>query len=281
MDHILVPIDFSKDSINALDYALVIANKMNANVRLIYIKKEENFYPDFAKGFSSIKQKTAKEYFDELIDLVKAKCTNCTIDYKIREGHIYREITNQAKYDDAKMIVMGTHGVSGFEQYWIGSNAFRVVTNADCPVITIRYGFMKSEIKKIVLPIDISLFSRHKVPTVAGLAKVMGAEVHVVAVHETSQEEVIAKVQLYANQALGYLKEKNIQCSFKTIKGENITETTIEYAEKINAELISIITTQTEKMSNLWLGSYAQQMVNQSPIPVMTVRLNNIIKNED
>jgi nucleotide-binding universal stress UspA family protein len=278
MDQILVPIDFSKDSINALDYALIIGQKMNANIRLIYIKKEENFHPTFAEDFSSIKLKTAKDYFKILLSEYKNKCKNSTMDYKIREGHIYQEIINQAKYDDAKMIVMGTHGVSGFEEYWVGSNALRVVNNATCPVITIRYGYSPRIIKKIVIPIDISVFSRQKVPYVAEIAHALNAETYVIAVHETKQKEVVSKVEVYARQTYEYLTKNNIKSSIQTIGGENITDVTIDFARKIGAELISTITTQTENTRNLWIGSYAFQMVNHSPIPVMTVRLINVLK---
>ena len=50
-----------------------------------------------------------------------------------------------------------------------------------------------------------------------------------------------------------------------------ITDATIEYALKVDANLISIMTEQEKTTKNLWLGAYAQQMVNHSPIPVMSI----------
>ena len=58
--------------------------------------------------------------------------------YKIRKGKVHVEIANQAKYSDAMLVIAGTHGVTGFEEFWIGSNAYRIVTYAPCPVITVR-----------------------------------------------------------------------------------------------------------------------------------------------
>lgn len=278
MKSILVPIDFSKDSINALDYAINIAKKISANIRMVYVKKEENFYPEFYQDFGSIKLKTAKDYLEIL--LKEKQTPQLQIDYKIREGHIYKEIVNQAKYDDDSMIIMGTHGVSGFEEFWIGSNAYRVVTNAPCPVITIRYGYTKNDIKKIVLPIDYTFHSRQKVPTVADFAAILGAEVHVIAVHETDTEDVVTKAKLYAQQTYDYLSEKNIHCKLETIGGEEIENLTVKYAQKIDAGLISIIATQKERSKTLFFDTYAQRMVNHSPLPVMTVRLSNILKDE-
>ncbi|MFA5194156.1 MAG: universal stress protein, partial [Bacteroidales bacterium] len=56
----------------------------------------------------------------------------------------------------------------------------------------------------------------------------------------------------------------------------NITSATIKYAEQIDADLIIIMTEQEEELSNIWLGPYAQQMVNNSPIPVMSVHPKEI-----
>jgi len=60
------------------------------------------------------------------------------------------------------------------------------------------------------------------------------------------------------------------------IEADNITEATIEYAKKIDANLISIMTEQETKTSNLWLGPYASQMVNHSPIPVLSIHPEKI-----
>ncbi len=281
MSEILVPIDFSKDSINALDYAFILAKGIGANIRMIYIKKEENFDPTFIQESETIKINTVKQYFELLLERKKSLTNGIKLDYKIREGHIFREIVNQAKYDDSDYIIMGTHGVSGFEEFWMGSNAYRVVTHADCPVITIRYGYQVKQISKIVLPIDIFIFSRQKVPAVADLAARLNAEVHILSVRETDAEGVMEKINHYAQQTYEYLNDKNIKCIKESFLGENNTDITIDYAQKIGAQLIAIMTDQTENTVNFWINSsYAQQMVNHSPIPVMSIRLSNLLKNE-
>jgi nucleotide-binding universal stress UspA family protein len=194
------------------------------------------------------------------------------MDYKIREGVVYKEITNQAKYDDAYLIVMGTHGISGFEEYFIGSNAYKVVSNAPCPVITVRNGYTKKSLNKIILPIDVSRESRQKVPVVAELATMFDAEIHTVAVRETNAKNIVDKLEAYSEQVCDYFANKKVKCHTESIFGENITEMTIEYAKGVDADLIAIMTEQSENPKNLLLGAYAQQMVNHSPIPVLSVR---------
>ena len=60
------------------------------------------------------------------------------------------------------------------------------------------------------------------------------------------------------------------------VDAENTTLSTIEYAEKLNADLIVIMTEQEKTLSNIFLGPYAQQMINQSPIPVLAVSVKQI-----
>ena len=228
MKRIVVPIDFSEDSINALEHAIIMANKLQTHIRLIFVKKSRNFDVQFdlAKDEPEYK-KSVDHYFDMLIEKFRDKyLVSGIFDYKIRTGSIYREITNQAKYDDAYLIVMGTHGVSGFEEYMIGSNAYRVVSNAPCPVITIRLGYLPSELKRFVLPIDISRETRQKVPFIAELALKFGAEVKIVGVRETNRKAVIFKIEKYCDQVYNHLISLNIKCSKELIYGDNITKIT-------------------------------------------------------
>jgi len=273
MKRILVPIDFSGDSINALEHAIVMSNKLKTHIRLIFVKKSRNFNVNFdlTKDAPPYK-KSVEHYFNVLIDEFKHKyLVDGIFDYKVRLGSIYREITNQAKYDDAYVIVMGTHGVSGFEEYMIGSNAYRVVSNAPCPVITIRLGYLPTELKRIVIPLDISRETRQKVPFIAELATKFNAEIKIVGVRETNRKAVIFKIEKYCDQVYNQLVALNIPCTKEHIYGDNITAITLEYAKKVDAQLISIMTEQTEKAQNLWLGDYAQQMVNHSTIPVISI----------
>jgi nucleotide-binding universal stress UspA family protein len=270
MKKILVPIDFSADSINALELAISYANIIDANVRMIHVKKNKNFeMPFYFKDFDLVIGKSLDDFMNILIDKYKGEIKN-QFDYKIREGNIYKEITNQAKYDDSYMIIMGTHGVSGFEELWIGSNAFRVVSNAPCPIITIRNGFLNKKLKNIVMPIDLSNDTRQKVPFVTELAKYFNATVHIIGVSETTDIELNSRITKYTTQVEEYLKEKKVNCTKTILTGANITDLTIEYANKVKAELVAIMTEQV-KNTVFWLGPFAQQMVNHSPVPVLSI----------
>jgi len=271
MKNILVPIDFSADSINAFEHAIFIANKLNANIRLIHVKKNKNFEaPFYFKDFNLSVGKSVEDFMNVLINKYKQEVKN-QLDYKIREGKVYIEITNQAKYDDSFLIVMGTHGVSGFEELWIGSNAYRVVSNSPCPIITIRNGFLHKNLENIIIPIDLSIDSRKKVPFVTEIAMLFKSKVHIIGVSELKSPDILSKLNSYCSQVEEYLKDKKVDYLKNILTGSNITELTINYANSVNAELITIMTEQNSN-SAFWLGPYAQQMVNHSPIPVCCFR---------
>lgn len=266
---ILVPIDFSTDSINALEHAIIIANKVEASIRLIHVVKSKNFEAPFViNEFTSTLSNSIDDFMKRILEKYEKKVKG-GMDFKIREGKIYREICNQAKYDDAYLIVMGTHGVSGFEEKVIGSNAYRVVVNAPCPIITIRQKYKPVTPKKIVLPIDMSKDTRKKIPFVTEYALTFGAEIHILGVSDVNSTDIKKKLSLYSNQVEEYLTEKNIKVKKDIMMNKDITESIIQYAEKNEANLIAIMTEQVNRIA-FWLGPAAQEIVNHSPIPVIS-----------
>lgn len=277
MKQIIVAIDFSKCSLHALEYAINMANRIKANILMVWVdntKTEESVYTDLTTG----SRKEITNSFDEIISKYGPTLKEGEITYKIRKGKPHIEIANQAKYNDAMMVVAGTHGVTGFEEFWIGSNAYRIVTYAPCPVITIRADFnFQPDIKKIVLPIDDTLETRQKVPFTTKISKYFDSEIHVVSVYSTTIKAVRQKVDNYTAQVIKYLEEENVKFTTKIIDAENVTNTTINYANTINADLIVIMTEQEMTTANLFLGAFAQQMVNHSPIPVLNIHAKEYI----
>jgi len=278
MSEILVCVDFSKSSINALNYSVLLANKLERDILMVWVNKPDKFDSVIPFDNQNLKLEI-KSKFEELVEKFSPKLKKGKIKYKLRKGKVYQEIVNQAKYDDAYMIVAGTHGVSGFEEYWIGSNAYKIVTYSPCPVITVRQSFnIKKAISKIILPIDSTMETRQKVPFTTELARPFNAEIHILALYSSSVKAIRNKVDSYAKQVAKYLIDANIPCKLEGIEAPNVTNATIEYAVGINADLISIMTEQETSTSNIWLGTYAQQMVNHSPIPVLNLHPKELLK---
>jgi nucleotide-binding universal stress UspA family protein len=277
MKEIIVAIDFSKGSLHALDYAIAFANYIKSNIMMVWVDGHVNQDSVFSTDTNEFRDEAVKN-MEEIMRTRKGKMKNGKLSYKLRKGKVYQEMANQAKINNASLIIAGTHGVTGYEEFWIGSNAYKIVSYAPCPVVTVRYDFDMREdgIKSIVLPIDSTLDTREKVPFTINMAKAFGADIHILALYTTSLKAVQRKVDNHARQVQKAISDEGINHYLEGVHAENITNASIDYAIKVNADLIAIMTEQETNASNILLGPYAQQMVNHSPVPVLSIQPKEI-----
>lgn len=274
MAKIIVAIDFSKGSLHALDYAIQFANNYKSNIIMTWV--DDSISPESLYSITSYDDRSAiKKHFNDIINQKQDNLKEGKLTFKMKKGKVYHEINNLAKKENADLIIAGTHGVSGYEKFWIGSNAYRIVIYAPCPVITIKYGFeFGNKIKNIILPIDNSSETTQKVPYTCRLAKKFNSTVHILKLYSTHLSAIHKKVDSYADRAAVYFKNENIKFVIETLQVEDITHATIDYSKTHDADLIAIMTEQEKAKADILLGAYAQQMVYYSPFPVLSLRTN-------
>lgn len=272
MANIIAAIDFSDCSVNALEHAVSIAARGTLDVHMIWVNNPSVTKTTIYSDTSADLIDEIRKQFTKLVDKYTPLLPDSTIDFVIREGKIYREIIDEAKEMDSLCIVMGTHGKSGFEQFWIGSNANKLISVSPCPVITIRTGVdIKQEMRVILMPIDSTLDTRQKVPFTTYLAQLFESEVYVLSLYASKYKSIQKRVDVYTDQVCSYLEEEGIKFHRDVLSCDNLTTGTIDYAKRIRANLISIMTEQETSPFNLLVGPYAQQMVNNSPYPVLSI----------
>jgi nucleotide-binding universal stress UspA family protein len=182
-----------------------------------------------------------------------------------------------AKMNGAELIIAGTHGVTGFEQYWIGSNAYRIVSYAPCPVITVRFDYQfDHDIKNVVLPIDATPDTRQKIPFACSLAKALGASLHIVGLNSLTLKSLQRKTSGNVEQAVEYCNKEGIDHTVSEIQSPDVTRAIINHATDNKADIIAIMTEQQRSASGLLIGPQAQQLVNFSPIPVLSIQPKEI-----
>jgi len=273
---IVVGLDFSNCSMNALEHAISIAKRAKSDISMVWVN-----HLDYSKEIFSVEPRQllteVKARLDGIVKKYAPDLDGQKIDYVIRKGKVYKEICDAAEEQQAFLVVVGTHGSSGFEEFWIGSNANRIVSSSKIPTITIRGGVdIARDLKRIVMPFDSTKVTRQKMPITALLASYFGSEVHLLGLFTSSLDDVRFRIRNYIAQAEDYLKENNIKYKTTFLDVHNISEATLTYAKNIDAGLISIMTEQETSTANIWLGPYAAQMVNHSPIPVLSVHPDKI-----
>ena len=271
MQPIIVAVDFSNTSIHAMEYAISVANKMKSDIHLIWVDKlssQESVYPDT----SNENRNEAKKRFEELIAVYSKKLVKgISIDFKLKKGRIYREVDNMARLTEAELIVTGAHGISGYEEFWIGSNAYKIVTCATNPVITVRHDFpIRESIERILIPMDGSIETLQKIPFVVKLAALFNSEVHLLVTHNSHLKSIQRITEKITETARVYLQKHQVAVIEDCIVAHDLTKAVLAYAERVDADLIAIMTEQ-ETPVNIMLGAQAQQLINQSPIPVLSI----------
>jgi len=269
MYHLIVPIDFSQEALKGLELAMLFSKKKECEIRMIYVRKKSN---DYNPGTREEELRFAEKQFEQIQETYQPHLPpGINLKYVIRTGRIYREIVAQANAFNDSLIVASTHGASGFEKFFIGSNAFKIISATNKPVITIRGNKIPKRIKKVVLPLDITADTRQKVPFTVELAQWFNAEIHVVTVTSLQTDEITKKLKGYSNQVCEYIESKGLKVVTASLIGSNLTDIVIDYARGVKADLISIMTEQSQDVSNFVMGSYAQQMLNKANIPVLSI----------
>jgi nucleotide-binding universal stress UspA family protein len=273
IEKILIPIDFSETAFIAIEHAAFIAQTFKAELVLLHVVERhwEQFniiQPELVvpnpSEITQVIEKKLEQVASDIFAKYGVKSTAITSD-----GSIFSEIVAVADEHNVDLVIMGTHGTKGFVQFFIGSNTYKVVTQSNCPVLSVQKHAEKVSYKNIVLPIDDSMHSRQKVNHAISIAKAFDSTIHIIGLHESGGDK---KFELKLEQIEEYIQKSGGKFTRKIFKDTNQARVSHEYAKAINADLIIIMTDQDENITGRLLGTYAQQIVNHSEIPVLSIR---------
>jgi len=271
MKKIIVAMDFSQGSMNALNYAVDVALSADSEILMLWV--DTNIEEKYGLGEKNEVRQDAKIELKSIIETKKAEHEELKIAYKLRKGKVYQELAIQANSCNADLVVVGTHGIGGFEEFWVGSNAFKIISYAPCPVISVRTDFTaKGSIKNIVLPIDDSFDTTKKVPMAAKLAKTFGANIQLLSVYYSELTSLKKVTDNNVKETKRFLQRKGVFTNVKSCVSNNVSTSIVRYAEDLNADLIVIMTDQDKASKDIIMGINSQQIINRSSIPILSVK---------
>ena len=279
---ILIPIDFSETSMLAIEHAGFTAQLFKAELVLLHVV--EKHWEQFSIVAPELRVSPPSDLMNAIEKKLGEVATNIRSKYGVKStsvsstGNIFNEILSVSKEHNVDLVVMGTHGTSGVVEFFIGSNTFKMVTQSECPVVSVQAHSKKIGFKEILLPIDDSAHSRQKVNHAIVLAKYFASKIHILGLADSDDETERKKFEIKLDQIEEYIKKCDLPYSRKTVDGKNQAKTTYDYAKAINADLIVIMTDQDENITGRLMGTYAQQIINHSKIPVMSIQptLSNV-----
>ncbi|NNC83027.1 MAG: universal stress protein [Flavobacteriales bacterium] len=259
-EHILIPFDNSESARVALRTAVNLSQRFDARLTMVCVNSDDDLERKVKKIIEKIKRRTDKDVI-----------------YIRPSGRVFSEVVDAAKSLGSDLIIMGTHGTSGVQDFFIGSNAYRVVSSSPVPVLTMRESFIKDSFDRIVIPMDDSSESRQKIPMVKKMASYFQSRVYVLATSKWDDEDTQNRVTRYSEQAVEMLTEQGIECKMSSHFGGNIANATMDYGDKVGADLI-IAMSETEPAAGFFMGANAQRLVNHSEIPILTIHAEEVLK---
>lgn len=139
LNRILVPIDFSDCSLEAVEYAALLAQRHRASLTLLHVLEPVSYGLDFTLLHSGKQEEMRERMTARLGDMTRTLAeAKIQADSQVRGGTPFESILDSAKTIPADLIVMGTHGRRGLSHALSGSVAEAVLRQSRCPVLTVR-----------------------------------------------------------------------------------------------------------------------------------------------
>lgn len=270
---ILIPYDFSETADLSLEHAIFMAKLMKAEITLLHIVETVSFTSAISHALSGFEQKIESATNDKLEQLAREIHMKSGIALTVRTevGRIYKKICNVAKEIDADIIIMGTHGVSGYEKFSVGTNTSRVVQEAPCPVLSVQTHAKGLGFSKILLPIDESNDSRQKVPFAVALARYYNSHITIIGLINFTGNDLTRKFKIKVEQVEEYISKHDLNYDTQFVEGKDLAAMTMKAADDSDADLLVIMTEQEPSITGFLLGTYAVKVVNNSKVPVLSI----------
>jgi len=266
---IVVPWDFTPVAECALKHAAKISRMTHADICLLHIV-------DKITTDGGVK---AKQVSLNTITTEASRVYGLTFKYHVMRGTIFKQIAEFVNDREASLVVMGTHGMQGMQKY-TGSWALKVIAKSKVPFIVVQEDPADQErYHDIVFPIDFRQEEKEKLSMAIFMGKYFDTKVHILKATR-KDEGLLKKVNLNINHSIRMLLQNNIEYDIQEVASDKMAEETIEYALKINADLILIMTTKDITFADYVFGAKEQFIIaNSSKIPVCCVNPTSAFSN--
>lgn len=258
---IVVPWDFTHIAEHALAHAVKISRMVGNDICLLHIV-DTGIKPKEEAATNTKLQHVTEE---------QAKKYNVKITYHIAKGSIFTEIADFANDKEASIVVMGTHGMKGMQKL-TGSWALKVIVKSKVPFIVVQDPPVDQErYHNIVFPVDFRNENKEKASMAIFMGKYFDSKIRFL-VTTTTDKNLLKKTNINMNFAIKYLIQNNIEYEIHEVPRGNFAQQTLDFALKINADLILIMTTKNITIADYVVGASEQFIIaNSSKIPVCCV----------
>jgi len=272
MKKILVPTDFSDCAYTAVKTAAQLARKTNGMIRLVHVYDRPVYgfvdlkidHEQNREMKANIDDKLAQLKLDPVLEGIEVH-TTVTWDVQLWEA------INDPDYSAYDLVVMGTHGASGFKELFIGSNAEKVVRSSKIPVLTINKAKEDFRPASIVFASNFFREAEDAYAVVEKMRKAFGASVKFLKINTPGSFEAT-----WYSQKLMSDFAKSVGCKDFTAhiyNDETVEKGIMNFCESTKVDVVAIATHGRTGLLHLINGSIAESVVNHFELPVLSIRL--------
>ncbi|GAB4015380.1 hypothetical protein GCM10028808_40510 [Spirosoma migulaei] len=275
LQNILVPIDYSDASINALDTAIAMAKRQQAQLQLLHIVSINGIMGSTGSAMLDVAFGDHVASNQQSLDMLAQNVRDeHAIECKavVVLGAVYPSIVDEATKLQADLIVMGKHGASGLREFFIGSTAYAVLKHAPCPVLTIPHYRKWESFKKILFPIRPVADALSKYDLARQLILKNNAELIVMGLIEYKEKYSPDALQEDAARLVKVLDEDEVKVQMHYYYCDSMAQKIVEKTRTRNVDLVIITATLDYKIQDFFVGPFAQQVVNHAKVPVLSIR---------
>jgi len=275
MKRIVVPTDFSGCALSALKVAALISKKVNAVISIVHTYELPIY--GFTDGLvmydgaevGKIKEELSLE-LDKLSKLDFLKSVD--VETYLLTDYDVAQITDHENLKNTDLIVMGTHGVSGWKEDFVGSNTEQVVRKVDCPVLAIREEAGDHfNPNKIVFASNFYREVYERFPTIKAFAELFEAEIILLRINTVTDFESTTYSEILMNDFKDRFELKDAPINI--FDAHSVEEGVLTFANRIGADLIAMETHGRRGLNHFFNGSIAEDLANHSTIPLLTFKI--------
>lgn len=281
LKNFLIPLDFRPESEMALEYAASVAAKVGATLHLVYILEEESPLLKLVLKDDQ-RDMIMRGAADKLDDVAGKVLTGKNIPFttKIMQGKIYKMIIDAAREIKADFIFMGRTDSSDMMKNLAGTNTMHIIKGADVPVITLRKKPDYFGCSHIILPLDLTKQTLKQASNAVAVARMLDARITILSILREDSKSKEIKIISKLDEIRTKMNSLDVDCDVKLIKNTVDAPHRIlnDAIRELDGDLVMIMTQQELHITEYFIGSVAQDIINLSDFPVLSI--NPLVREE-
>ncbi len=263
LKQILVVIDFSENSRAVLDNIIPIANAMDCDVHLLHVAERSWRRDQVAEATNKLMQ--LQTWYIRGVTKGRYLFTHCA------EGKMEKQVREYALRNQIDLVVLTHHRRYPWSKWLRSINIDRLAKRTKCPVLNIPDPANLKAIQNIVLPVT-DVLPLRKIMFASYLARMKDARIHLVALTGGGVAAQEAGENIYLQKAYQLLKDNTeLEVECHPVSGDNIANTTLHYAERVNADLIVVEPGKEAELPGFLNNIFSRFLFSASRIAVMAV----------